>query len=479
MTRALASAADMVASRPAILHAGPDDAFVRQAALSSLGWQYIPYERTYRGLPVIGGDFVVAVDPAGRVRSTSVAQKAAIAGVDTQPTLTRAAAEDIASGRIVSSEKVLSSRLVMDASGSAPKLVWEVVVSGRGPAGDSLLTVEVEAATGLVLRTRDLVSNDVGHPGLNGPDPLNVISVPINTTSGGPTTWVLGVPAGGLSCEPSTVKRVDPQPLVWGDGDPTHKETACVDAVYSSEQELEMLRVWLGRNGLGAAGGGFAISMDDNLVDNSHYTEVLSTVHIGHHTDGVWEADLETVAHENGHGVDENTPGGTSGGGTKEFIADAFAIGTEWYTNEPAPYDTPDFWIFGRLPQAGSRTAYDPALHGGERCFDSTVTPTDEVHSAAGVGDHWFYLLAEGSKPTDGQPDSPTCNNQQTPAGVGVQKAMQILYNAMLMKTSNSSYPAYRLWTLTAANNLFPGDCTVFNQVRGAWDAVSVPPPAR
>jgi hypothetical protein len=52
---------------------------------------------------------------------------------------------------------------------------------------------------------------------------------------------------------------------------------------------------------------------------------------------------------------------------------------------------------------------------------------------------------------------------------------MRILYNAMLMKTTASSYLRYRVWTLQAAKNLFPGSCTQFNTVRAAWNAVSVP----
>jgi len=52
---------------------------------------------------------------------------------------------------------------------------------------------------------------------------------------------------------------------------------------------------------------------------------------------------------------------------------------------------------------------------------------------------------------------------------------MQIMYNAMLMKTTASSYLAYRTWTLQAAKNLFPDSCTEFDTVKAAWDAVSVP----
>ena len=49
------------------------------------------------------------------------------------------------------------------------------------------------------------------------------------------------------------------------------------------------------------------------------------------------------------------------------------------------------------------------------------------------------------------------------------------MYNAMLLKTSRSSYLTYRTWTLTAAKNLTPGSCTNFNAVKAAWNAVSVP----
>jgi subtilisin-like proprotein convertase family protein len=49
------------------------------------------------------------------------------------------------------------------------------------------------------------------------------------------------------------------------------------------------------------------------------------------------------------------------------------------------------------------------------------------------------------------------------------------MYNAMLLKTTGSSYLKYRTWTLQAAINLNPGSCDQFNTVKAAWDAVSVP----
>jgi Zn-dependent metalloprotease len=59
--------------------------------------------------------------------------------------------------------------------------------------------------------------------------------------------------------------------------------------------------------------------------------------------------------------------------------------------------------------------------------------------------------------------------------GLGIQKAITIIYHSMLLKTSGSSYLKYRVWTLQAAKSLYPGSCTEFNAVKAAWNAVSVP----
>ena len=73
------AASSLVANRPAGLHAGKDDKFTAKSVISEpSGLQYVPYERTYKGLPVVGGDFVVVTDARGRCKSTSVAQTTAV-----------------------------------------------------------------------------------------------------------------------------------------------------------------------------------------------------------------------------------------------------------------------------------------------------------------------------------------------------------------------------------------------------------------
>src|SRR3954453_3015061 len=45
----------------------------------------------------------------------------------------------------------------------------------------------------------------------------------------------------------------------------------------------------------------------------------------------------------------------------------------------------------------------------------------------------------------------------------------------MLSKTTGMTYLKYRTATLNAAKTIGAGSCTLFNTVKAAWDAVSVP----
>ena len=131
---------------------------------------------------------------------------------------------------------------------------------------------------------------------------------------------------------------------------------------------------------------------------------------------------MDVVAHEFGHGVDDRTPGGISGGGTQEFVGDTFGAATEWFSNNPA--DAPDYLVGEEINLVGQgpiRNMYNPSAVGDPNCYSSSI-PSAEVHAAAGPGNHWFYLLAEGTNPTNGQPTSPTCNST-TLTGVGIQNA--------------------------------------------------------
>jgi Zn-dependent metalloprotease len=465
---ARAAAHNLIASDAPQLRISAYDAFDAKPVMSSGGLQYAAYERTYRGLPVVGGDFVVVTDEAGHILNTSVAQTRKTSLESVTPKLSKAAASAISRRELDRADRVGASHLVVWQK-AASHLAWDTRVTGTDAGEPSSKSVYVDALSGKVLGTQEHVLAGDGTAAYSGPNPLH-----LDTTLSGSTYSMKDPSTTNLSCQDAANNTTFSGPDdLWGNGVATSKETGCVDALFAAQTEKKMLSVWDGRNGMDGAGGAWPIRVGLNDL-NAYYDG--TQVQIGHNQSNQWIGSIDVLAHEMGHGVDDHTPGGISANGTQEFVADTFGAATEWYANEGSAYDPPDYTVGEEINLVGTgpiRYMYNPSLAGDSNCYTSS-TPTDEVHAAAGPGNHWFYLLAEGTSPTDGQPTSPTCNST-TISGIGIQKAEKIMYNAMLMKTTSSSYLKYRTWTLTAAKNLYPGSCTEFNTVKAAWTAVSVP----
>jgi Zn-dependent metalloprotease len=460
------TARNLIASRAPALKIGAHDGFRAQPVVSSShGIQYAPYERTYRGLPVLGGDFVVVTNSHGQVLSTSVAQTHKVALTSTSPSVAKASAVRTARRQVPNAAKNSPAQLAVWQHGATSRLAWQTTVTGHRGAMPSIKSVVVDARNGRVLQARQRVMEGTANTKWEG-------SVSIPTTLSGSTYSMKDSNAPTLVCQDAATNTTFSKSTdSWGNGNETSRETDCGDSFYSAEQERQMLSAWDGRSGMDGSGGWVPIRV--GLADVNAYYDGTQ-VQVGHtQSTGEWIGEIDVVAHEFGHGVDDHTPGGISNGNTQEFVADTFGAATEWYANNAT--DTPDFTVGERVNLVGSgpiRYMYNPSLAGDDNCYSSAV-PTEEVHAAAGPGNHWFYLLAEGSSPTNGQPSSPTCNSSSV-SGVGIQNAEKIMYNAMLMKTSSSSYLKYRTWTLTAAKNLDP-TCALFNSTKAAWNAVSVP----
>jgi Zn-dependent metalloprotease len=470
-SKALAAqtAKNLVAARPAALKAGPSDTFVAKPVISvPEGLQYVPYVRTYKGLPVIGGDFVVVTDANGNVKATSVAQTSSIGNLGTKASVAAAKAQQTSRTKLSKVNSTGTPTLVVYALGT-PRLAWATQVSGTKGDERSKQTVYVDAANGKVLGSKEHVLAGTGTSGYNGPNPIT-----LNTQSSGGTFFLRDPASTTRQCQNAQNNTTYSGPDdVWGDGNPATRETGCVDAFFATQVEKNMLSSWLGRSGMDGSSGWVPTRVGLNDL-NAFYDG--TQVQIGHNQSNQWISSLDVVAHEYGHGIDDHTPGGISGSGTQEFVADTFGAATEAFANEPSPFDVPDYLVGEEVNLVGSgpiRNMYNPSALGDPNCYSSSI-PGTEVHAAAGPGNHWYYLAAEGSAPGGGKPNSPTCNGSSV-TGIGIQKVQRIMYNAMLMKTSASSYLRYRTWTLTAAKNLFPGSCTEFNTIKAAWDAVSVP----
>ncbi|MER6517822.1 M28 family peptidase [Streptomyces sp. NPDC060334] len=431
----------------------------------------VAYERSYRGLPVVGGDAVVLADGEGRVRALQSAS-ATVIDVATTPTVAARTAEATARAELASVDKVLDSRLVVRLKDDKPVLAWETVLSGRTKTAPSKLHVFVDARTGKIVDRHDEVVAGTGTSKWNGPSPLT-----IDTTASGGTYSLRDPNRTGLSCaDYSTGTVFSKSSDSWGSTSATSKETGCTDLMFAAQKQWDMLGQWLGRNGVSGNGRSFPGKV--GLSDLNAYWDG-SSVTIGRNTANEWIAGVDVVAHEYGHAIDSNTPGGTSGqeAGLGEGTGDIFGALTEAYINEPSPYDTPDYTVGEMINLQGRgpiRNMYNPpAVNNDPACYSSAI-PGTEVHAAAGPLNHWFYLLAEGTSPGGGKPNSSTCNSS-TLTGVGVQNAGKIFYGGMLLKTSGMSYKKYRTATLGAAKSLDPTTCNLFNKTKAAWDAISVP----
>jgi Zn-dependent metalloprotease len=446
------------------------------------GLFYAAYERTYRGLPVIGGDAVVVADGAGRVRGTSAAETAPIS-VGTNAVISPAKATEVARGQVSKVDSVTAPKLVVLA-GNSPKLAYEVVVAGTRVTSPSNLHVFVDGATGAVLQTRDDVMEAAAPAPTQGSSPVTIQgagnsyyvgNVTIDTTNSSGTYSTRDPQRSNLSCARQGGSVFTGPDDNWGNGSGTDLETACVDTLFSVQTQWKMLNDWLGRNGINGSGGGFPAYVGLNQA-NAYWNGSSTT--FGRSSDSQRQATpMDVVAHEFGHAIFQTTPGGAGSGnengGLNESVGDIFGAITEHYAANAK--DTPDYEVGEGVNLAGNgpiRYMYQPnKISGHPNCYSSSI-PSTEVHAAAGPQNHWFYLLAEGSAPA-GKPASPTCNSSSV-TGIGIQKAAKIFYNGLLKKTSGWNHKAARKATLEAAIALYPGSCTEFNATKAAWEAISV-----
>ncbi|MGW4643468.1 M4 family metallopeptidase [Sphaerisporangium sp. NPDC004334] len=470
--RAAAAADQAVASGLDDLRLSLNEVYKRTNVTAGAGGVYsVAYERSYKGLPVVGGDAVVIADSSGRVRDTAAASAAMPTGLSTTPTVSAESATATAKTKLERVDDSAAPRLVMLAWGKKPRLTWEATVSGIAAGKPSIQHVFVDAATGEIADSYDDVRAGTGNGYYYG-------SVTINTSGSGTSYSMTDSTRSGLRCGGQNGSAYTGTDDAWGNGSGTNLETACVDALYGVQREWDMLGSWLGRNGINGSGGGFPTRVglnDVNAYWNGSYTN------FGHSQDGARQATpIDVVAHEFGHAIFQTTPGGAGSGnengGINESTGDIFGSLTEAYANNPN--DPPDYQVGEEVNLVGDgpiRYMYNPSLAGDPNCWSSSI-PSTEVHSAAGPLNHWFYLLAEGSAPGGGKPNSPICSSgPSSVTGLGIQKAGKIYMGALQRKTSSWRYANIRSASLAAAVELYGATSTECATTKAAWNSINVP----
>ena len=121
------------------------------------------------------------------------------------------------------------------------------------------------------------------------------------------------------------------------------------------------------------------------------------------------------------------------------------------------PNDLGDYYIgeeFDLANHDGFRRMDNPSSDGSSlNCWNSGAGNVD-VHYSSGIGNHFFYLLAEGSgaRTIGGKPHNSTTCNGSTLAGIGAPTAARIWFRALdVYMTSSTNYAGARTATLNAA----------------------------
>ncbi|GAA3854373.1 M4 family metallopeptidase [Streptomyces sp. NPDC003631] len=478
---------------------------VRDVVVDADGSQHVRYDRTYRQLPVLGGDFVVHLAPGGSYRSADRATGRAITVPTTTPTVKAPEAADLATAalRAVNAGELLKRvtakpQLVVDALHGAPKLAWRTDVVGQDSLGNPVArTVLTDARTGKQIDAWDSIETATG-------DGKSLYSgtVALETTQSG-STYQLKDPTRGNTYSGDAANKTDlcflgiclsraPATLFtdsdnhWGTGAATDRSSAAVDAQYGTDETWDYYKNVHGRNGIAGDGkGSYNRVHYGTNYNNAFWDDTCFCMTYGDgdgSTFGPLVA-LDVAGHEMSHGVTSKTAALTysgESGGLNEATSDIFGTLVEWYANNSS--DLGDYLIGEKVVRSGFgqpalRFMDKPSKDGNSAdCWSSSVGNLD-VHYSSGVANHFAYLLAEGSgaKTLNGVSyNSPTCNGS-TVTGIGRDKLGKIWYRALTVHmTSSTDYAGARTATLSAAKDLYGAGSTEYNAVAAAWTAVGV-----
>ncbi|WNG29306.1 peptidase M4 [Cystobacter fuscus] len=424
------------------------DLMVRRTRVDAQGHTHVRYAQTKNGLPVVGEELVVHVDPEGHVYAVNGTARdgenvPAVARVSreaaTQSALRHTEGLELSAG---------SAQLVYyRPAGSRLQLAYEVVVTGEGALLPVRDHVFVSARDGSILgHTTDV------HTALN----RKVYS------------------ANNTSSTPGTLKRSEGQAAI---GD-THVDTNYdkLGGTYNCYKDN------FGRDSLDNAGATLisTVHYSTNYV-NAYWDGTQMVYGDGNGTDSTMlglSADVTT--HELTHAVtdyESDLVYSGESGGLNEAMSDIFgaycesyASGT-WATTNAVFMVGDDIWT-PAIPNDALRYMYDPAKDGASLDYWTSSAGSKDVHYSSGIANLAFTLLSKGGTHPRGK------STTVVPA-IGVQKAGAIFYKANVdLMTPNTTFAQAKTYTEQAATALGYDAATV-EAVTATWTAVGVgiPPP--
>jgi len=465
---------------------------VKDVVKDADGTVHTRYERTYDGLPVLGGDLVVHEPASGGARSVTKAVRTAVKLSSVKPGIAAGKAEKqaLAAAKAAGSEKTEADsapRKVVWAADGKPVLAYETVVGGLQEDGTpNELHVITDAATGGKLHEWQGVHTGTGKGLYSGTVTLGTYKSGTtyqlyDTARGGHKTYNL---ARGTSGTGTLFTDADD---TWGTGTASSSstdQTAAVDAAYGAQVTWDFYKNTFGRSGIRNDGkAAYSRVHYGNAYVNAFWSDSCFCMTYGDGSGNTHPlTSLDVAGHEMSHGVTSNTAGlnySGESGGLNEATSDIFGTGAEFYAANSS--DAGDYLIGEKININGDGTPLrymdKPSKDGASKDYWSSNLGSVDVHYSSGPANHFFYLLAEGSgsKTVNGVSyNSPTYNGS-TVTGIGRAKALQIWYKALTTYfTSTTNYKAARTGTLNAASALYGSTSTEYKAVAAAWTAINV-----
>ncbi|MFI0149699.1 M4 family metallopeptidase [Streptomyces lydicus] len=453
------------------------------------GTTHTRYDRTYAGLPVLGGDLVVHTAKGGAIKSTTKSTDKSVKVASTTAKIAPQAAAKSAQGTAAKSlaakqaDAQAPKKVVWAASGT-PVLAYDTVVKGTQKDGTpSRMHVITDANTGKKLFQYDEIHTGKGESEYSG-------SVELGTSKEGSGFTLTDAGRGGHkttnlgNSESGDGKAFTDDDDAWGTGKPDDPQTAAVDAHYGAAETWDYYKNVQGRSGIKGDGKGASSRVHyGNSYVNAFWDDSCFCMTYG---DGEGNKKpltaLDVAAHEMSHGVTSATANLTysgESGGLNEGTSDIFGTSVEFYAKNAK--DPGDYLIGEKIDINGDgsplRYMDKPSKDGQSKDNWDSNTGNLDPHYSSGVANHFFYLLSEGSgaKEIDGvKYDSPTADGSKV-TGIGRDKAEKIWFKALTeYMTSNTDYKAAREATVKAATDLYGKDSAEVKGVEAAWTGVAV-----
>lgn len=493
---------DSPANANALQRADQDGFAAKDTIVDADGTEHVRFGRTFRGLPVIGGDVVVH-SRNGKFKEASQALKTR-GRPDVTPRIDADQAKVEAGADFDGTISGISSKgLVIYAGGEKPVLAYEINVRGVSKSqGESDIRYFIDAQNGRVLDAWNQIQT-AAVTGVGQTLLLGDINITTDSTSGG---YQLVDPTRGGG---STYDAHDSDTLTgatlftdadnnWGNNTTSDRASEAADAHFGVATTWDYYKNVHGRNGIFNDGVGvksythvaFAAYSGVNASWNGSYMKYG----VGNAAQGIAPVvAIDVAGHEMTHGVTGATAGlaynTRDSGGLNEGTSDIMGALVEYYANNSA--DAGDYLVGEKIylnnPNGTKalRYMFKPSLDSRSvDCYPARGFKNTNNHYSSGVANHFFYLLAEGAVVPAGfgagtsynlTASSLVCNTDTTITGIGREKAGKIWYRALTVyMTSTTDYPGARTATLNAARDLYGTGSAEYNAVGRAWSAVSV-----